>query len=118
MMAASDPVPAAAVKAVELYCETRVPAELRDEVEIACRKRGKSITIVDRRAPWNLELAGAEWTELKVAQLRFDPDSSRWSLHWRDSSERWHPYDGIAPSERIDDLLAEIEADPTAIFWG
>ena len=31
---------------------------------------------------------------------------------------RFHLYDRITPSPRIDDLLREIDRDPTAIFWG
>ena len=53
-----------------------------------------------------------------IAQLRFDPKSARWSLHSRDSSDRWRRYDDVPPSETVDPLLAEIDADPTAIFWG
>jgi len=41
-----------------------------------------------------------------------------WMLYWRDRNLRWHRYDRIGPSPHIDPLLAEIEADPTSIFWG
>ena len=33
-------------------------------------------------------------------------------------SLRFHHYDLHAPSQRVDDLLAEIDRDPTGIFWG
>lgn len=39
-------------------------------------------------------------------------------LYWRDRNLRWHQYDRIGPSPYVDPLLAEIEADPTSIFWG
>ncbi|MGH3095825.1 MAG: DUF3024 domain-containing protein [Streptosporangiales bacterium] len=30
----------------------------------------------------------------------------------------FHKYDLTKPSARIDDLLAEVDRDPTGIFWG
>jgi len=41
-----------------------------------------------------------------------------WTLYWRDRHLRFHRYDELPPSLRIDDLLTEIDRDPTAIFWG
>jgi hypothetical protein len=35
-----------------------------------------------------------------------------WSLYWRDRNLRFHKYDLIAPSRRVDELLAEIDRDP------
>jgi Protein of unknown function (DUF3024) len=104
--------------AAELFCEARVPPDLRDQVRLECSRRGNSITIAERRPPWNPELMGTEWTRVQVAQLRFDPSSERWSLYCRDSSERWWLYDDVGPSASVDPLLAEVDADPTGIFWG
>jgi Protein of unknown function (DUF3024) len=39
-------------------------------------------------------------------------------LYWRDRNLRFHSYDLLAPSNRVDDLLDEINRDPTGIFWG
>ena len=30
----------------------------------------------------------------------------------------FHLYDQLAPSHRVDDLLTELDRDPTCIFWG
>ena len=114
-----DPDPRlAALSAVEVFCESRVPAELRGELRLECSRRGNSITIVERRPPWNPELIGTGWTSMKVAQLRYDSSSKRWTLYCRDRNERWWPYDGVPPSHGLDPLLAEVDADPTGIFWG
>ena len=61
---------------------------------------------------------GPEWTSNALARLRYDPSSRTWSLHYRDSSDRWWAYDGIGPTATVAPLLAEIERDPTGIFWG
>lgn len=107
-----------ALAAVEIFCEARVPEEHLDEVRLESSRRGNTITITERRAPWNPERIGTEWTSSKIAQLRFDPSSQRWSLFCRDRHERWWPYDEITSSASVDPLLAEIDADPTGIFWG
>jgi len=39
-------------------------------------------------------------------------------LDWRDRHLRFHLYDPIEPSDSVEKLLAEIERDPTCIFWG
>ena len=50
--------------------------------------------------------------------LRYTETGKTWSLLWRDRNLRFHEYDRVAPSARVDDLLSEIDRDPTAIFWG
>jgi Protein of unknown function (DUF3024) len=109
--------PEQALRAVQVYCESRVPAVLRDEIRIECSRRGRSITIVERRPPWMPEY-GPEWSSVRVAQLRLDDRAGAWALYWRDGRDRWHHYDTVEPTASVDPLLAEIEADPTGIFWG
>jgi hypothetical protein len=53
-----------------------------------------------------------------IARLRYNGQRGEWTLYWPDRNARWHRYDRIAPSSDVATLLAEIESDPTAIFWG
>ena len=106
-----------ALSLIEVYCERRVSPDLREQIRIECSRRGNSITIVERRPPWKPDF-GPEWSSTKVAQLRYDDTAGTWSLHCCDSNGRWWPYDGVEPSATVVPLLAEIEADPTGIFWG
>jgi Protein of unknown function (DUF3024) len=39
-------------------------------------------------------------------------------LYWRDRNLRFHLYDLLAPTHRVDDLLTELDRDPTCSFWG
>jgi Protein of unknown function (DUF3024) len=110
-------VPDDALAEAERFCEERTPPDLRDQLRLECSARGDAITLVERRAPWNAELT-AEWTTTHVAQLRRDSANGTWSLHWRGSDDRWHPYDRVRPSSDTRHLLAEIDADPTGLFWG
>ncbi len=94
-----------------------MPALARDQVGLEFSARGNAITIVERRPPWHPGL-GPDWSSLKIAQLRYDPAASTWSLYCCDRNERWFQYFDIEPSRDVRPLLAEIDADPTGIFWG
>jgi hypothetical protein len=102
------------------WCQQRVPAHVRDKVSVEHRVRGRTVTIVERRRPWSPAL-GPEWTTMPVAQLRYAPPppaGGRWRLYWADRNRRWHLLDDVLPAATPASLLAELDADPTGIFWG
>jgi len=74
MLAPRDVVEATSER-VAAYCEQRSSS---DHYRIEHSVHGASITIVERRPPWNPAL-GSEWSSTKVAQLRYDVRSSRWT---------------------------------------
>ena len=98
-------------------CEGRVPARLRGQIRIELEVRGRSVTIVECRAPWTPEI-GPAWTRFPIARLRHIAARGVWILDWRDRNLQWHRYDRVDECRHVDPLLAEIQADPTAIFWG
>ena len=100
---------------IRKYCQGRVPAHFRPQVRVEAAVRGNSVTIFDCRPPWHPNLT--EWSEVRVAQLRYSADTHQWHLYWADRNGRWHRYDDLAPGA-VDQALNEIEADPTCIFWG
>ena len=111
------PVPreviAAAAKRVSAYCEGRST----DAYSIDYAVRGASITILERRPPWNPDF-GSEWSSMKIAQLRYDKRNRRWQLYSAGGDERWHPSEFAAPALNVAPLLDAIEEDRTGIFWG
>lgn len=116
-MAIPELVRKAALKQVEAFCETRVPPHARDQVRLEASVRGNAITIVERRPPWRPDF-GPDWSSQRIAQLRYDPDSGAWSLFARDRNDRRLAYFRPIRSRDVAPLLAEIDADPTGIFWG
>lgn len=113
---ARSPLPERDLNRIESWCESRVPAKLADEVRVEHHARGKCVTICETRAPWDGE---GGWTHQPVAQLRYRPDHGDWTLHWADRSSRWHEYrEGGRSTGTAAELLDEIDADPTSIFWG
>jgi hypothetical protein len=94
-----------------------VPEHARHQVRVECQIAPRHLTIVERRAPWREDL-GPEWTSFPIARLRYTTTSKSWTLFWRDRHLRFHLYEQIKPSDSVEDLLAEIDRDPTFIFWG
>ncbi|TCC32045.1 DUF3024 domain-containing protein [Kribbella speibonae] len=64
------------------------------------------------------EHARDHWTSSAMPRLRYNATDMSWTLYWADQHQRFHTYNRISPSQRIEDLLTEIERDPTNIFWG
>jgi DUF3024 family protein len=102
---------------VRRWCAARVPEHARHQVRIECDVAPRHVTVVERRAPWREDL-GPDWTSFPIARLRYTVGDRSWTLYWRDRNLRFHRYDQLADSPNIDDLLDEIDRDPTAIFWG
>lgn len=97
----------------------RIPAGSRQFWRIEAEVDGDAgdVTVVERRAPWDAELVGSEWTRKPIARLRYSAER-RWSLYWADPSSRFRPYDRVSPSAGLTDLLDEIETDSLTVFWG
>jgi Protein of unknown function (DUF3024) len=100
---------------ISKYCDKRVPIDVRDKVRLEVGVRGTAVTIFECRPSWDRDLT--EWSRNPVAQLRYDSEQRDWTLYFADRNSRWHTYDMIAPGN-VDDLMKEIEDDPTCIFWG
>ncbi len=100
---------------IRKYCEETTPPEFRGKMRVEAGVRGKSVTIFECRPPWDNK--GTEWTRQPIGQLRYDPEAARWTLFWADRNSRWHLYDLVDPGT-VEDLLGEIDRDPTCIFWG
>jgi hypothetical protein len=111
------PLPELDVARVRRWCAARVPEHARHQVRVECEPAPRHLTIVERRAPWREDL-GPEWTSVPVARLRYTAGDKSWTLYWRDRLLRFHLYDQLPPSHSVNDLLDELDRDPTGIFWG
>ena len=105
-----------AEKKVGEFCKKRVPPHVLDKVKLSYKTRGNSVTIFENRAPWHPDIK--KWTSMPVAQMRFDEKTGKWILFCADRNDKWHEYYDFEPTKDIDKILAEINEDPTGIFWG
>ncbi len=114
------PLPAAVkdlvAKKLDALLGKRVPPHVADKIRLSYTFRGNSVTIWENRVPWTPAMT--EWTTSAVAQFRYNPKAATWMLYWRDRNSRWHLYERLRPSKNIDHILAEVDRDPTGIFWG
>jgi hypothetical protein len=94
-----------------------IPPDARREIRIEMDVTPTSVTIFACRPPWRPEY-GPDWTRQPVARLRYTKSRAEWSLYWTDRNSKFYLYDRIEPTPTVEHLLAEIEADPTCIFWG
>lgn len=110
-------LPETDVARVQRWCRARVPEHVRDKVRVEVDLADRHMTIVECRPPWRAGF-GEEWTRFPIVRLRYTKSSGLWSLYWRDRNLRFHEYDLVPASVSIEDLLAEVDRDPTSIFWG
>ncbi len=94
-----------------------IPEDANDLVRYEIDVDARAITIVECRPPWSEDLA-PEWTRSPIVRLRYTEARREWQIYWLDRNFKFHVYDLVPPTPNIDKLLAEIEADPTNIFWG
>jgi hypothetical protein len=97
------------------YCRVRVPEHLRGRVRVGYKIRGRYVTLFQERPDL---LEPRRWVDIPVAQFRFQQDVGAWTLHWTDHTRRWHNYRDVEPTEKFEDLLLEVDRDPTGILWG
>lgn len=110
-------IPEDALDRIRRWADRRVPERARDQVRLEVDVTDRTVTILECRPPWRPEY-GPDWTRFPIARLRYTKSRNRWSLYWRDRNLKFHEYDLVDPSPDVQDLLDEIDRDPTSIFWG
>lgn len=111
-----DFVKALIEKKVGDYCTGKVPAHLRNKVNITFEIKGNNVTIYENRAPWRSDFT--EWTKSQAAQIRYDEKKAMWRLYCRDRNGKWHLFEPLPALKDLDRIIEEIDRDATGIFWG
>jgi hypothetical protein len=97
------------------YCENKIPVTTADQVRLEFKIKGNNVTLYETR----LVLRDPSvWSENPVAQFRFDDKTKKWDLYCCYRDFKWYLYREIDSSANFDDLLKEVDRDPTGIFWG
>lgn len=117
-MSLPDPIRRDVEKLMGTYCETKIPERVRDQIRIEFEVDRQVVTLVERRPPFRPRSEDEEWTRFAIARLRFTNTTGLWTLYWRDRDERWRIYPKLKPRPSVAALLAEVDRDPTGIFWG
>jgi len=114
-MALDEMTKARAEKMLAAFCEERVPKAVRDKVRLSYEFRGSCLTLYEDRPSFQ---DPSEWTHSPVAQFRHDENTNRWTLYCCDRNSKWHRYSNSDPTQNLEQLIQEVDKDPTCIFWG
>jgi hypothetical protein len=100
---------------LDAYCEASVPPHVRDKVTMGFSVKGSAVTLFERRPTFG---SPSQWHEEPAARFRYNATTGFWSLYCMYRDLKWHSYGNRRPAKRFETLLAEVDADPTGIFWG
>ena len=103
-------------KKLRKFCDRELPSTAFGEiVRLQYEVRGNDVILLESRTHSFLPAEGRIY---RVARFRYNPKDGTWSLYYVDRNEKWQEYMDIVPSPSLDDLLKEVQEDPTGIFWG
>ena len=100
---------------LDTYCLKKVPFHLRSKRRLTYKWRASTVTLIEHQP--DLFTPGG-WVSISVAQFRYDAAKDGWTLYCADRNSRWHDYIDLASLLKFEVLLAEVDEDPTGIFWG
>lgn len=97
------------------FCESKVPVTTSDEVRLEFKIEGNNVTLCETRL---VSRHPSVWSENPVARFRFDDKTKKWDLYCCCRKSKWYLYEGMDSSANFEDLLKEVDRDPSGIFWG
>jgi hypothetical protein len=100
---------------LDAFIDKRLSIHTRDEVRLTYTINGNQVTITEGHADPSMPQG---WTADPIAQIRFNPDSSCWTLYFSDSNARWHRFEPAKPNRDFEQLVGVVNADLSGVFWG
>jgi hypothetical protein len=98
------------------FCGREIPSyALGESIKLNYGIRGNAVTLFELR---RYRLLPSETRRYKVAQFRYDPRDRTWTLYYVDRNEKWQEYFDILPTTKLDEVLQEVDEDPSGVFWG
>ena len=102
-------------KQLTAYCAKRVPAAVRSKVRVGYRIEGNAVILYEERPAFRPPY---DWQEMVVAKFTYVDTQGKWRLSCQHRDFRWHTYQALPTASSFAELLDEVDADPTGIFWG
>ncbi len=97
------------------YCDARIPSHVRDTVRLSFRIRRNEVVLFEERPAFR---PPHDWSELPVAKFKDVATQRLWRLYCMHRDLCWHAYQLRPAARRFKTSLAEVDADPTGIFFG
>lgn len=97
------------------FCSSRVPVAVRAKLRTGFRIDGSAVILFEERLAFR---PPHDWQEMVVARFTYVATRREWQLYCQHRDLRWHRYQALPAASSFAKLLAEVDADPTGIFWG
>lgn len=92
-----------------------VPSHVRDQLREGFYFDGPSIVLYESRPRFQRP---SEWGEHGVAKFTYVKSRRVWRLFCQFRDLQWHAYEPLPEATSLARLVAEVDDDPTGIFWG
>lgn len=93
----------------------RPPAHIRSELDLGFRVNGQSVEIFEIRPAWNNP---NENIEQFVVKATFVKNQKIWKIYWQRADLKWHGYQPHPEAASLEEVLAVVEKDQYACFFG
>jgi len=97
------------------YCADDPRPAVRAKLRHGFHIKGNAVELLESRPAFQ---PPHDWRNHGVAKFRYIQSRRVWQLYCQYRDLKWHLYERLSQADTIDELLAEVEADPTGIFWG
>jgi hypothetical protein len=112
----SNEIPETDVARIRTWCATRTATETADQLRVVAVVDGPHVVIAEERPPWDGG-QGSPWETYPLARVTYVRSSRTWNLEVSAEGDRFRRYPRLA-SGSLDEVLDEIDEDPTFVFWG
>jgi hypothetical protein len=109
-------IPETDLARIRKWCASRVTGEAAKQVRVIGLVDGLRVVIAEERPVWN-GAEGGPWESYPLARLTYVASSRTWKLEVSAEGDRFRKYPEL-PSGSLDEVLTEIDEDPTFVFWG
>jgi hypothetical protein len=93
----------------------RPPPYIRNEVDLAYRIEGQSVSIFEIRPGWQNP---NEKIEIPLAKATYVKTKNSWKVFWQMSDLKWHSYEPAPIVKSLRDFISLVAEDKYACFFG
>jgi DUF3024 family protein len=97
------------------YCAPHPSPEVRRQLRHGFEMGPHQVILFEERPRFDHP---KEWLRQDVAKFRWYQSRREWHLYCQFRDLKWRSYEPRPWARRFETLLAEVETDPTGIFWG
>ena len=93
----------------------RPPPHLRAQLDLGYRLSGQSVELIEIRPQWD---DPGTIREIPFAKATFVKAQNDWKVFWQRSDRKWHAYAPMPRVPTFEIVLALVDADECACFFG